>query len=284
MSINRTQIVFEQYQKRKKNKVLSSNLTDPTPAGLRDECLKIYIDKGKPIDDPLIKSFFGSLGNEINYSNRIENFDIDKFKPVINFLEEKTTKPNIKIVDLVEWLIGLDEPVTRTETIKVSIPFWQIALACAIALLLAQGTYLLWNGYLNKVRAPKPDEHCMYWTGRHYEPINCKQQIIGVPIIPLDVEKLNSLKRITEQDTLTTNSLGKVWYTGRGNHHAFYTDSSFNPVDTAKRMLKLSNHILKSHTSNYRYLLNRFYWAIGLIFLTIGGFWLLPIIRLKMRK
>ncbi|RZK68239.1 MAG: hypothetical protein EOO95_00315 [Pedobacter sp.] len=103
-------------------------------------------------------------------------------------------------------------------------------------------------------------ENCMYWVGDHYERIACDQKgKVGVPVISLDHNKLNNLKRITRPDTLTKNSIGKVWYARFGGKNEFFTDSGTHPVDTAKRLKPITNYIITNHTSYHRFLL----WLCG---------------------
>lgn len=105
-------------------------------------------------------------------------------------------------------------------------------------------------------------EKCMYWVGDHYEVIACDQKgKVGVPVIPLNQAKLNNLKRITQPDTLTKNSIGKVWYARFGGKNEFFTDSGTHPIDTAKRLKPITNYIITNHTSYHRFLL----WISGLL-------------------
>jgi hypothetical protein len=107
----------------------------------------------------------------------------------------------------------------------------------------------------------------MYWTGDRYESIDCNEKVSNFSIIPLDTQKLNHLQKITSPDTLTTNALGKVWYTKIAGEHQFFTDSGVHPLDTQKKLKPLTRYILSNHVSYYRYLLTLVIWSICAIIL-----------------
>lgn len=265
MPDNYTEKIFKEYIKRKNAENLPPALLWPTPGGLRDECKRAYIDKGLPTDVVALRSFFGPLGSEENYLRRIEGFDIDLFKPLVGFLKNKVINPSRKNVELLEWLMDAHPIKTRTckkkfqkciATKSKSLVLKQIFILTTIFLLLEALVYFAWQNYSERISLPKADEQCMFWTGNHYEPINCKKRIDGVPVIPLDKKKLNSLIRINLPDTLTEKSLGKVWYSGFGKaEHEFFTDSGMHPVDTVKRLRKLTPYILMKHVSYQRHII-----------------------------
>lgn len=142
-----------------------------------------------------------------------------------------------------------------------------IIIACSTFLLLILGGYFLfWRP--NTVRSPiKPllAQQCMYWTGDHYEPISCSEKINNPSVVPLNTHRLNRLRKITSPDTLTKNSVGRVWYTRISGKHEFFTDSGRHPIDTAKKLRPLTRYILANHVSYYRYLLIVLVWSICII-------------------
>ncbi|RYE55104.1 MAG: hypothetical protein EOP48_10920 [Sphingobacteriales bacterium] len=68
---------------------------------------------------------------------------------------------------------------------------------------------------------------------------------------------------------MTKNSIGKVWYSGRGKNHEFFTDSGMHPVDTTRRLLPVTDYIITKYTSGYRYILTKLVWAIGMIIIVV---------------
>ena len=252
MSDNYSQRVLSEYKKRTELGLLSSGLMHPTPGGLRDECVRVYIEKNKPLEDLALRSFFGPLNNEPDYVKKIEKFEIDLFRPLVGFLRGNVKNPNRRNIELLEWLMGVEVVQPPKPP-----PFLNIFLITIIILLLEAGAIFLWRNYTDRISVPTADEGCMYWAGTHYEPIKCEDVKGDLPVIHLDVKKLNNLKKIYLSDTLTQKSLGKVWYYGYGKQkHEFFTDSGMHPVDTVKRLKKLTPGILLKYVSYHRFTLN----------------------------
>lgn len=104
--------VLDDYEKKKKANTLFSELLHPTPAGLREETLRIYLEKGSPKEATALRSFFGPLNNAQDYTQRIQTFDLDKFRPLVNFLHKRTVTTNKKNIELLAWLIDFQLPST----------------------------------------------------------------------------------------------------------------------------------------------------------------------------
>jgi len=262
MSDNYSQRVLSEYKKRTELGLLSSGLMHPTPGGLRDECVRVYIEKNKPLEDLALRSFFGPLNNEPDYLKKIEKLEIDLFRPLVGFLRGNVKNPNRRNIELLEWLMGVEVVQPPKPP-----PFLNIFLITIIILLLEAGAIFLWRNYTDRISVPTADEGCMYWAGTHYEPIKCEDVKGDLPVIHLDVKKLNNLKKIYLSDTLTQKSLGKVWYSRVDKKHEFFTDSGMHPVDTVKRLRPLTSYILTNHTSSHRFILN----VIALVCCSILG-------------
>ncbi|TBO43133.1 hypothetical protein [Pedobacter kyonggii] len=170
--------------------------------------------------------------------------------------EEETTK-----VDYIE-----------TEYVRIfSTSF--IIITCIISLFIGSASFVLWENSPTMVRTPNPDEKFMYWDEDHYEPVKDEKQNVGAAIIPLNIKTLTQQRKINLPDTMTTYSLGKVWYKGHGKDHEFFTDSGAYPLDLQRMLKPLSSTILTKYTSNYRYLLTRLVWFLcAAIFVSLCGF------------
>lgn len=91
-------------------------------------------------------------------------------------------------------------------------------------------------------------EQCMYWTGENYRPILCNQKIENTPVIALDPQQLSGLKKITQPDTLTRNSINKVGYAKLGQKEIeFYTTTGNHPTIYNKRILPMTAYILNKY-------------------------------------
>ena len=89
-------------------------------------------------------------------------------------------------------------------------------------------------------------EKYMYWLGDHYQPTN-NARIKGVNIIPFNAKLVSDFRKITDQDTLTTRSVGKVWYVKINNKPEFYTTSGFHPGDTRRILKPLSKYMVDKY-------------------------------------
>lgn len=308
--------MFEEYKKevlksyflKKAQKELSSNLESPARLKLKKECLRIFAEKYTKMDDDMLKAFFDPLSKFNDHIKSIEKFDLDKFRPLVNFLQKGTNIRDEESVKLLAWLIDFEsyrnwrckedeedsepslaegEPSEnsidklnptvsgpgdlivkegRTNLSNSRPSLIKRMLVISIVFFLFGGTvfYFLKYQMVSSVRKPLVHEKCMYWTGEHYEPVECGKKIKDAIVIPLDLGTLYSLKRINSTDTLTKYSLGKVWYSKIGGKHEFFTDSGMHPVDTSKRLKPITKYILSNYVSYDRYLLTRLVWSIGI--------------------
>ncbi|MCX2432212.1 hypothetical protein [Pedobacter sp. GR22-10] len=148
-----------------------------------------------------------------------------------------------------------------------------ITISCILFLFIGTTSFVAWETHIPSPRMPKADEGCMYWNEDHYEPVKCGTQMANATIIPLNLKKLQRQRKINLADTLTSYSLGKVWYKGFVKNHEFFTDSGAYPLDTQRVLKPLSNTILTKYTSNYRYWNARLAWFLcAAFFISLCGF------------
>ena len=92
-----------------------------------------------------------------------------------------------------------------------------------------------------------PKEQCMYWSGDHYEAVDCNRQLFGVQSIALDTFKLNHFKRITKPDTMTAYSVGRVWCVQIGLIPDCFTTDGNHPLYPGRELKKLTLPILREY-------------------------------------
>jgi len=356
-------VVFDAYQKKKREGNLSPNLLDPTPGNVREECLIIYRERERNSkDDEILRQFFKGVDKEKGYLTVLENCLAEKFKQMPKILKGGVPKPGLRYAELLAWLIdftprpstsyyksfyeevsvdivddtlSVDETTDRadngdhyseeesnrdvemeqqnksyeeevvgtndkpaepdleqshvdeseeeeidedseTSIEKVYISRFSnflIVAACLLLLLVGSASFIAWEIRAPSISKPESGEKFMYWDGDHYEPVKDGEQEPGITIIPLNLKTLKHQRKINLPDTLTSYSLGKVWYKGYGKDHEFFTDSGAYPQDIQRVLKPLTNTILTKYTSNYRYLLTRLVWFIcAAFFISICGF------------
>ncbi|MCX2582746.1 hypothetical protein [Pedobacter sp. MR22-3] len=165
-----------------------------------------------------------------------------------------------------------EESNPESEYVRLFSPRY-ITISCILLLFIGSTSFVAWETSPSSIRMPKADEGCMYWNEDHYEPVKCGTQMANATIIPLNLKKLQRQRKINLSDTLTSYSLGKVWYKGFVKNHEFFTDSGAYPLDTQRVLKPLSNTILTKYTSNYRYWNARLAWFLcAAFFISLCGF------------
>lgn len=100
--------VFNQYEEAKKRAQLSENLLRPTPAKIRAECLLVLKERyNQQQDAKSLRLFFGHQVSATDWEREMKKIDIDRFKPLTNFLKGKTRDTEDKNIELLAWLIDI---------------------------------------------------------------------------------------------------------------------------------------------------------------------------------
>lgn len=84
---------------------LSSDLTYPSPAKIRRQCRVVFETRAAKNDMKIIADFFGQQENDTEYLRVIRSFDVDKFRPVVNFIKGAVKDPDERVIELLAWLI-----------------------------------------------------------------------------------------------------------------------------------------------------------------------------------
>ncbi|MCD2424830.1 hypothetical protein LQ567_18755 [Niabella pedocola] len=102
-----TKLVLLDYEKKRAENALSLRLIHPSPAKLREECFYVR-SRGyeKKKDEVALVGFFGD--DMANILNTIKRFDIDKFRPLNNFLKKPEINTDQKNIELLAWLIDFE--------------------------------------------------------------------------------------------------------------------------------------------------------------------------------
>ena len=239
-----TQSILSTYKKREEAGSLSSNLRNPTPAGLRAECLHVYKENDRPTVESALRAFFGPLNGDVDYLHRIENIDIDKFRPLVNLWKGKINNPSKKNIELLEWLMGkeieskITEGVTSSKSKKIlsKVNFNKLIVAVAVIGIFGSVAFI--------ITKPK----YMYWTGEKYEAMAFYRKVGDALVLEYDKYKFSHLKRITQPDTITERSVGRIWYIKVNVDSVdFYTSKGEYPLDTSKVLKPATKYIIDKY-------------------------------------
>lgn len=115
------ELVIQDYRKKKTARSLPFDISQPSPAKLRNECLTVCRKRYDKTDERTLEAFFGQGVDEPSWLRLIGQCDIDRFRPLVNFLKNPAINPDIKIVELLAWLIDFQpRPFDKAEKYDVN--------------------------------------------------------------------------------------------------------------------------------------------------------------------
>lgn len=275
-----TKAVLASYRRKRGNKTLPLGMLQLTRRGLRAACHEVCRDRYNRTDEPILKAFFGVGYDHTACMQAIAGYDVDKFRPLVNFLKEETTNPDDKVVELVAWLVEfqprpydpkidygklqagasdtpqgpqgdiINEPpsATKLDVGKIR-KDKRVIWAIAITVLLALTIYMTIYGSGFNRKAPVVyigHQGCMYWNEDHYEAISCRQHGDTL-VVALDSNKLIHFRKITRPDTITANAIGTIWYARYRKDYDFFTGDGLHPLDPNLRLRPITEYIIRNH-------------------------------------
>jgi hypothetical protein len=281
-------LIVEDYEQKKAANTLSQRLIHPTPARLREECVEVFRARFEKRDENTLKGFFGERNDEASYLQAIERCDIDRFRPLIKFLKKDVINSDVRNIELLAWLINFeprpwefnkeytvdapaasktsgnniksgkkDEQVAETEhgqqvygrSAEISKRVKRKIIAVAVIALLCSGGYYILKGTGTSTSG---NEACMYWNVDHYEAVSCNKKMASeILVVALDTDKVRNFKRIMRPDTITHNSIGKVWYVKIKNRREYYTSGGNHPRKPELILKPITDYII-SHPDSIR--------------------------------
>jgi hypothetical protein len=267
-------VVLDDYRKKKEKGELSSSLVVPSSAQLKEQCILVCRERYQRRDDKTLKEFFGQGTDKESFLRAIAQYDPDKFRPLVNYLKEKTNTTDFKNIELLAWLIDFedrpikygekytvdtpDEPGTRDEPGKdgekpLLVPAvrtfnFSVGYAILVVMLALVGIGVYWV-LSNGPKPPSPPKGWMRWMGDRFQQVPNSESFGDTMAVPLDSGVLLHFKRITDTCDITKASIGRIWYVKINGKLEFYNSSGlgFEPVDTLLRLKPLTNFIFSKH-------------------------------------
>src|SRR4051794_17843181 len=109
MSENEYKIwVLEDFDRKTDAGLLPAALLVPTPGSLKAEAIGICERRFKTKDEMLLRSFFNEKEGAAGYRLAIQNSGAEIFKPLSNFLRDRSKGTSLKNIDLLAWLIDFE--------------------------------------------------------------------------------------------------------------------------------------------------------------------------------
>ncbi|WP_199120470.1 hypothetical protein [Pedobacter sp. ASV28] len=206
------------------------------------------------------KSFYGGSSIEvqpiIDCSNR-EEIGISKSDDPTTIIEDiKEEELSDDVPTLVDVTTILENQISSSEIghagVKVSTEGRKIKLtknkAVLAVVLLMLVTLMMGGAYWLMER----NQRCMYWAGDHYEMVACDSKIDETPVVALKEEKVRHFRKITNPDTISLNSVDRVWYSKINNEVEFFTAKGKHPIKTDRVLKPLSIYIWQKYGASKR--------------------------------
>jgi len=274
--------VKQQYEVAK-NGMYSGYLLNPSPAQLRNLCLLLLENNWTKSDEEVFKIFF-QVSEGKGLRKAIENFDIEKFRPICNFLKGKSEKTNPVGLNLIAILVeyqprpfnkylkvnannslevlpeekeemqsiktfdfGWSEPSAKEDISIKSIFNGKWSRIGAILL------FVLGSGYiLNQKFFPKKE--CMQWQKNHYEKVDCSAVQQGIissnEIMPIDNRLINLQKiEVNQQTQFFKNGEPLVYYSKSKGKVSFFNSYGINP-ETGKPLKPITQYMIDKYVLN----------------------------------
>jgi len=271
--------VLSAYQKGCTAQTLSLFLRNPTPANLREACAETCRRRFDRKDQQILSAFFGPHEDQAAFLKAIERCDIDRFRPLLNFINGQVQNPHHKHIELLAWLVdvqprpfqhGFDydkqQPVTGAFTGSREDTAIQTVSSREVMPSAGSGTKVSYqpirrNGRSFLVLAllalalvagfawwiTRPAGSCMFWAVDHYERIDCNRKMAGAMVIAADENLLHNFKKITRTDTITLKALGHTWYSKINNEVEYFTADGFHPVHMSYHLKPLTLYMYQHH-------------------------------------
>lgn len=264
-----------------KTGAFSSFLVNPSPAELKNLCLLLF-DRGLNIQDQEIFERFFDLNDKTSKRKQIEYFDVDKLRPISNFLKGKTettktvnldvlailvdfnTRPYKKFIagNKVEMTAGLaiNEPIIKEDRVaaddKKEVAIFgefkkkrvskKISFALIPLFVFGAAGYGVKNIFY-------PNKNCMVWVENHYEAAVYDEVKDTAEVRPYNQVLLDNFKKITVSDTTTffkndNVDFPLVWYGKSPNKkkYEYFNQSGLHP-ETGKTLKPITQYIINKH-------------------------------------
>ena len=256
----------------------SGDLSNVTPAQLRDLCLRKAENQLSPKDEMVFRYFFNAKEGE-KLTRAIENYGIGKLKSVISFLKGEKNSENRNRIELAAILVDFtprpfysyfsnegkelkieEEPLqdmkgkkedevlslvsevgNEIKTLPVkSILNRHKKVLTKVALLCSLGI-----GVVTLL----PKKECMQWNTNHYEVVDCSTESSGFldPRIPINKDRLD-LKKLDPKTIKNyfENGQPRVWYDRIDDKIELFNQPGLHPT-TGKTLKPITRYIINKY-------------------------------------
>ncbi len=102
------QEVFAAYKDLSNKHELPDEMESLTRFDLKRHSQRVLADRYDRKDDEVIRQFFDPQNRYANHEERIQHFELDGFRPLVLFMQERTRNPHERVVKILAWLIDFE--------------------------------------------------------------------------------------------------------------------------------------------------------------------------------
>lgn len=122
------------------------------------------------------------------------------------------------------------------------------ALVVMAIVIFFAGMYIFnWREGANKKSFGNANTGCMYWANDHYAKVPCDEEAKGRLILPFNEERWGNFKRITREDTISAQSVEKIYYIKRDGKIEYFTSGGNHPVEVNRSLKILSQYMFDKY-------------------------------------
>lgn len=271
--------VKAKYEEAKTEK-FSGFLLKPSPAELKNLCLLLFDKDISKQDQEILDRFFG-LDNKFNKRKQMEYFNVDKLRPISNFMKGNTETTRTVSLDLIAFLVdfnprpykkffigdkqeltdevsiidilkdkivenGDKKEIAILEKFKNRSVLKKITLATISLFILGSVGYGVKNTFFL-------DQNCMVWVKNYYEVADCEALKYTAEVRPFNQNLLDNFKKIIVCDTTTFFKNGDIdkpviWY-GKApdkKQYEYFNQPGLHP-ETGKTLKPISKYIIDKY-------------------------------------
>ena len=256
----------------------SGDLSNVTPAQLRDLCLRKAENQLSPKDEMVFRYFFNAKEGE-KLTRAIENYGIGKLKSVISFLKGEKNSENRNRIELAAILVDFtprpfysyfsnegkelkieEEPLQDMKGKKEDEVLSLVSeVGNEIKGLPEKSILNRYKKALTKVAllcsvgigvvTLFPKKECMQWNTNHYEVVDCSTESSGFldPRIPINKDRLD-LKKLDPKTIKNyfENGQPRVWYAKIDDKIELFNQPGLHPT-TGKTLKPITRYIINKY-------------------------------------
>jgi hypothetical protein len=269
--------VKQQYEV-SKNGMYSGFLLNPSPAQLRNLCLLLLENKLSKIDEEIFRVFFQVAEGAV-LKKAVENFDVEKFRAVGNFLKGRSEKTNAVSLNLISVLVDF-QPRPFNKYLKTNVhsdvavvskekehfqeiatffygssndnegkivksnSMKQFSIMAITAVLFLAAFYTINQAFFR-------EKECMQWQKDHYEKVDCKSANQGMAtfneVKPVNEREMNLKKVEVNKGTLFfKNGKPQIWYS-KIKGKMYYFDANGDNPETGRPLKPITEYMIKKY-------------------------------------